>query len=108
MPGDALLVSILSRKPEGVSLQAPARVRPGVPLALLCALEGGAGPQVFRLEVVDPAGKAREEYQQVLRGEDAQAEFSYAFAWNNPKGTWTLTVINVNTGLRESAKILLE
>lgn len=108
VPGDALLVSILSRKPEGVSLQAPARVRPGVPLALLCALEGGAGPQVFRLEVVDPAGKAREEYQQVLRGEDAQAEFSYAFAWNDPKGTWTLTVINVNTGLRESAKILLE
>ncbi len=108
VPGDALLVSILSRKPEGLSLQAPEGICPGETVELPCRLEGGEGPQVFRLEVVDPQGQPREEYQQVLRGENAQADFSFAFAWNDPKGAWTLTVTNVNTGLQASRELLLE
>ncbi|MGN0866451.1 MAG: beta-galactosidase [Oligosphaeraceae bacterium] len=108
VPGDAILVSILARKPEGVSLQAPESVRPAAPVELHCRLEGGEGPQIFRLEVTDPRGNAREEYQQVIRGEDAQAELSFAFALNDPKGAWTLTLCNVNTGLRTSSPIRLE
>ena len=108
VPGDAALVSILPQKAEEVFLQAPASAQPGAPLEIVAQLKDATTPQVFRLELTDPAGKAQEIYQQVKRGEEGTVQFSFAFALNDPKGIWKITAHSVNTGLERSVDLLLE
>lgn len=108
VPGDAALVSVLPQKAEEVFLQAPASAQPGAPLEIVAQLKDATTPQVFRLELTDPAGKAQEIYQQVKRGEEGTVQFSFAFALNDPKGIWKITAHSVNTGLERSVDLLLE
>ena len=68
----------------------------------------GSGSQVFHLEFLGPDGKEVPVYAKNLRFENGRGAYEFQTAFNDPKGTWTLLVKNVNSGLAAKTAVELK
>jgi hypothetical protein len=58
-----------------------------------------AQDRVLRLDVANPDGNEVSHYRQFLRLTDTGGTMTVPFAFNDPEGTWTLTITDVATGV---------
>ena len=62
--------------------------------------EGAEGPQVFHLEVTDPAGKRQAVYAKNYRAEGPSTKIRFQIPFNAARGKWRAEVTQVSTGLK--------
>ena len=62
--------------------------------------QGAEGPQVFHLEVTDPAGKRRAVYAKNYRSEGPSVRIRFQLPFNAAEGKWRAEVTQVSTGLK--------
>ena len=79
-----------------------------VRLVLPVEIGAGSGSQVFHLEFLGPDGKEVPVYAKNLRFENGRGAYEFQTAFNDPKGTWTLLVKNVNSGLAAKTAVELK
>lgn len=105
--GEGQIFSILKNDVTKVTIDAPKTATAGNPFAVTMKNDG-SGAHIFFLSLLDPSGKVRTEYNHDLRGENAAATYTFAFAHNDAKGLWIIQCKNVNTGLTTSTTINLQ
>ena len=106
VPGQAQLFTILKDKVESVRIKAPGQIARGAVLPV--EIGAGSGSQVFHLEFLGPDGKEVPVYAKNLRFENGRGAYEFQTAFNDPKGTWTLLVKNVNSGLAAKTAVELK
>jgi len=109
-PGIALMYALMPYKVSGVSVQAPAAVRPGdtVPVKISANAETKAGDHVLRLTVTDPDLAERACYSQNLLAHDGVAETTIHLALNDRPGEWMIDVADVATGTIGVARVRVQ
>lgn len=97
----ALLFAHLPYTITGLTAEAPGTPQRGTPLPIELEVTVSEGPpvdHVCRVEVADPAGKARPEYEDRTLCPDGTGTYVLPLAYNDPVGTWTLRVTEVVSG----------
>lgn len=104
------VLAVLPYRVMGVTADVPATAQPGKDLVARLAVQtqGKAGLHVFRVEVVDPAGRASPCYSDNVVAREGSAEFKLPFALNDASGEWTLFVRDVTSGKTAMKKVTLE
>jgi hypothetical protein len=108
------LILFLQSVPAQIALDGvPSEVRPGEPVKFEIRLLDAAGvpvttPWPLRLAVRDPKGQENREYSNRLLTANGSASASITFASNDLRGSWTLEVEDVLTGVKTSKTLLLK
>jgi hypothetical protein len=106
-PGACVLYACLPYQVTALRLNSPAQVKAGDELRVTAALEtsqGTAGDHVLHLELVDPAGVTRFEYQRNLLALSGRLEATWPLARNDSPGVWTVKARDVPTGTTQTTR----
>ena len=104
LPAYSRIYSIQTSATKAVGVKAPAALNAGDVMKLGFTAEGASGPQVFHVEVLDPAGRAQALYAKNCHTSGNSGELRFQLPFNAPKGVWTAAVRHVNTGLKRLHK----
>lgn len=101
--------SILAALPYAIKLQTqiPSAAKRGDSIAVKAMVPGGKH-HVFRCRVKMPDGTYPEYYHQIRNTTNGAAEFPIHFAWNAPRGQWTIELREAASGITVTRKITLK
>jgi hypothetical protein len=104
---EPLLLAIAPSRLPDPTLAAPATVRRGEVATLRLGLAGPspAGPQVLRLDVTDPSGRARPAYSGPVTLRAGRAASALPLAAGDAPGLWRIRATDVLTGATDTATI---
>ena len=106
-PGLAMLFSLLPYAPEGLDVScSSASVGLGRTIHVRAKLRtSGAvpGKHVFVFRVTDAKGRQRREHDHNALAEQGQCQVDVPIALNDPRGSWTVSVRDVATGITTQA-----
>lgn len=103
---DGLVLSWLPYQVRAVDAS-PASAKAGEVASVTISLATDGRPElhVVRVEVTDPAGKARDELAQNVLVREGKAKAGVPFALNDLPGAWKVTLRDVATGVRTQTTI---
>ena len=100
LPAWSRIYAVQSKATKAVAVRAVPALEAGQVLELAVSAEGAEGPQVFHLEVTDPAGKRQAVYAKNYRAGGPSAKIRFQLPFNAAKGNWRAEVTQVSTGLK--------
>ena len=100
LPAWSRFYAVQSKATKAVRVSAVSALEAGQVLELAVTAEGAEGPQVFHLEVTDPAGLRQAVYAKNYRSEGPSAKIRFQLPFNAAKGKWRAEVTQVSTGLK--------
>ena len=104
-PGRVQMLAALPYRVSGVDVSVKNKsVRPGDALVFSAAVrpeggEDGDVMHVFRVQLVDPEGRAVPHYATNVRAPGGRCEGSVTLALNDPTGKWQIVIRDVATGV---------
>ena len=109
-PGEPTILALLPYKVEDIEVKIVNKTLILGSVATLDAkiivTNGTAKGHTLRFEVYGPDGKERLFYSKNVYLDDSDsAEFSIPFAFNDPKGEWTIKVIDIASGYTKVIKV---
>lgn len=105
LPAWSKVYSLQQKKITALKVNAPAVVKQGDIFTVGFAAVDGAGPQVFRVELIAPSGKTDPVCARNHHTLSSSGSCQVQIPFNGEKGLWTLAVKHVNTGLKKNIRI---
>ena len=111
-PGEAKVLGLLPYTVEAVAIRGVKKTyRPGDALAFEVVIRpdsGSPGDHTLRIEIRDPRGKLSTLYSRNVLARNGSYRAKIPLALNELPGIWTITVSDVTTKVRETARFAFE
>jgi len=109
-PTSATMLSLLPYEVQDIKVTAPAKVKRGEAANLVIKLKASrpARGHVLRVLVFDPSGKKLSYLSRTLTADEGTATCEIPFAFNDPIGTWTVTIRDIATRLEKNIKLKVD
>ncbi|MDD5705768.1 MAG: beta-galactosidase [Kiritimatiellae bacterium] len=109
---EAHLYALLPRRIRTIRVEGPSAAKPGETSAFTFAVgtgifRGSSAPRVYRVEVLDPAGRTLPWYAENVLAREGRGQYTINWALNERPGQYTVQVKDVASGVCESKSVVI-